>query len=232
MRIGQRLQQHSIHQAENRGVCADAQRQRQHRHHREPRIFPQGARAVAQVLQQRLQPRPSPLIVGRVLNTPALPSSRRADSRARAGDSPRASRSLAAICKWLAISSASASLRCSRSLHGNFMLRSPREPAPEFPRSPANLRPARALRRQLLLARRAQPVHSHTLVVFRASSPPRLGLPLQPVQRRIEPPRIHLQDLPSSHNRQRDSVTVLRPPAQRLQDQQVQVPCSSSMRFW
>ena len=68
MRIRQRLQQHSIYQAENCGIRADSQSQCEHRNHREPGIFSQSARAITQVLQQSFEPRPAPLIVGYVLN--------------------------------------------------------------------------------------------------------------------------------------------------------------------
>jgi hypothetical protein len=51
LRKGQRLQQHGVHDAENGGVRADADRERQHRDNREARVPPQRAYGIAQVVQ-------------------------------------------------------------------------------------------------------------------------------------------------------------------------------------
>src|SRR5262249_18280498 len=53
--IGQRAQQHAIYHAEDRRVHANAQRQRQNRQQREPRIAAQYARAKPYVLPDRFE---------------------------------------------------------------------------------------------------------------------------------------------------------------------------------
>ncbi len=52
LRVGKRTEQQILHHAEDRRICANAQRQSQHRHNREPGILRQRANAVADVLHQ------------------------------------------------------------------------------------------------------------------------------------------------------------------------------------
>ena len=52
VRVGQRLQQQSVDEAEDGGVGADAERERQQRHGRESRAPRQGSHGISQVLQQ------------------------------------------------------------------------------------------------------------------------------------------------------------------------------------
>ena len=56
--VGQRPQQHAVHDAEDRGVRPDPERERQYDGHGEGRRLPQAAQAVADVLHQALE-RPS-----------------------------------------------------------------------------------------------------------------------------------------------------------------------------
>ena len=58
--IGKRLQQHSIHHAENRRVRPNPQRQRQNRRRRKSRILPQHPRPKFQIPDKILQPPPPP----------------------------------------------------------------------------------------------------------------------------------------------------------------------------
>ena len=68
LRVRQWIQKHAVDDREQRGIHADAQRQRQNRDRRKARRLAQRARAITQILQQILQPRPRPLIVRHVLN--------------------------------------------------------------------------------------------------------------------------------------------------------------------
>ena len=52
----QRPKQHRVHDAENRCVCADAQRERENRHSRESGILPQHSQPESQILKKRFQP--------------------------------------------------------------------------------------------------------------------------------------------------------------------------------
>ena len=61
--VGQGLQQHRVDHAEDRGVGADAERQRQHRHGREGGIARQREQRVAQIARQVLEPGPPGLVV-------------------------------------------------------------------------------------------------------------------------------------------------------------------------
>ena len=54
-RVGKRREQNAVHQAEDRGVGADAERQREHGDGREARAAPQHARAEAQVLREGVE---------------------------------------------------------------------------------------------------------------------------------------------------------------------------------
>ncbi|HEV2448303.1 MAG TPA: hypothetical protein VGS58_20365 [Candidatus Sulfopaludibacter sp.] len=57
MRIGKRAQEHAFHQAEDGGVCPDAQRQRQHCHQRKSARAPQLASGIKKIAAQvREQP--------------------------------------------------------------------------------------------------------------------------------------------------------------------------------
>ena len=64
MRIGERPQKDAVHQAEDGGVRANTERQREDGDRRKSRIAPQQACAVAQVLNQVFDPGPDPLIAG------------------------------------------------------------------------------------------------------------------------------------------------------------------------
>ena len=64
--VGQRLQQHAADHAENRGVGADAERQRDDDHRGERRAVTQGAQRVVQVGGQVFDPRQSPPVVHRL----------------------------------------------------------------------------------------------------------------------------------------------------------------------
>src|SRR4030095_4065815 len=48
----ERAQQHGVHNAEDRAVCADAERERKHSDERKSRLLQQHSRAIAQVLPQ------------------------------------------------------------------------------------------------------------------------------------------------------------------------------------
>src|SRR6266480_4853193 len=88
------------------------------------------------------------------------------------------------------------------------------------------LRPFRAFSCQLLLSCRRQLVKLCPLLVL-GDSPFRFDpfLFFQPVQRRIERTRIHLQQLAGAiPDRHANPITMLRPPLQGLQNQQVQRP--------
>src|SRR5437762_7398052 len=88
------------------------------------------------------------------------------------------------------------------------------------------LRSLRAFSCQLLLSRGRQLVKLCSLLVL-GDSPFRFDpfLFFQPVQRRIERTRIHLQQLAGAiPDRHADPITMLRPPLQGLQNQQVQRP--------
>ena len=61
-RIGQGPQQDGVYHAEDGGVGADAQRQREHGHRGESRVSAQLAKPVAQVLNQCLHHGPTPLL--------------------------------------------------------------------------------------------------------------------------------------------------------------------------
>ena len=80
MRVGQRLKQNRIHHAENCGVGADAQRQRQYRDGSEAGVFAQHAKCIARVLQKCLEPgRAAQFAVGLAqLRSPSQPDARRA----------------------------------------------------------------------------------------------------------------------------------------------------------
>ena len=54
IRIRQRTQQHRVDEAEDRGVCADAERQREHGDHREARALAKRAQGVSCVLERAL----------------------------------------------------------------------------------------------------------------------------------------------------------------------------------
>ena len=60
--VRQRRQQNSIDQAENRGIRADAQRQRQHRNYGKARRSSQGASAVTQILRPSFQESHAPRV--------------------------------------------------------------------------------------------------------------------------------------------------------------------------
>src|SRR5579871_854637 len=62
MAIRQRPEEHGIHCAENGSACADPEGQCQYRSHRESGTTAQHARVIADILHQRLQPDPSPLL--------------------------------------------------------------------------------------------------------------------------------------------------------------------------
>src|SRR6266576_1750942 len=88
------------------------------------------------------------------------------------------------------------------------------------------LRPFRAFSCQLLLSRGRQLVKLCSLLIL-GDSPFRFDpfLFFQPVQRWIERTRIHLQQLAGAiPDRHANPITMLRPPLQRLQNQQVQRP--------
>ena len=53
---GQGAHQDRVNQGENRGVCADAQRQRKHRDGGEAAVFRQRPQAVAQVFEKPIHP--------------------------------------------------------------------------------------------------------------------------------------------------------------------------------
>src|SRR5208282_943392 len=57
---GEGVKQYAIYQAENGRVCADAQRQRQNRSHRESRVLEQHAEPVLQILEEIFEPAPTP----------------------------------------------------------------------------------------------------------------------------------------------------------------------------
>ncbi len=57
IRVGQRAQQERAGDAEDRGVRADAQRDREHGGEREPGRLPEGPERVAEVLRERLHGR-------------------------------------------------------------------------------------------------------------------------------------------------------------------------------
>src|SRR5580658_1935197 len=57
---GQRTQHYCVQHAENGGVCADAERQRENRRRCKSRIGSEGSQAVADILDQRLEKRPTP----------------------------------------------------------------------------------------------------------------------------------------------------------------------------
>jgi hypothetical protein len=80
--VGQRPQQRRVHQVEDRRVPADAEGEGQRRGQREAGSTTQGARAIAQVLEQRLEERDPRLIAIRLgdLQRPAEPASRLAAS--------------------------------------------------------------------------------------------------------------------------------------------------------
>src|SRR5690242_4353937 len=87
-----------------------------------------------------------------------------------------------------------------------------------------NLRPARAFGRQLFLALGREPVNPDALLIVR--NLPIRGdpfLPLQPMKRGVERAGVHLKDVSRvSANRLADAIAVLRAPAKRLQDEQVE----------
>src|SRR2546421_8549747 len=68
MNIGQRLQKHAIDDAEDRGVRADAQRERHNGHQGKAGIFTQHARGVAQVLEEFIEPKRAPLVASNFAN--------------------------------------------------------------------------------------------------------------------------------------------------------------------
>src|SRR5262249_46456880 len=53
--IRQRLQQRGIYDAEDRGVCAHTECEREHRHRGETRILPQHAQCKAEILPERFE---------------------------------------------------------------------------------------------------------------------------------------------------------------------------------
>ncbi len=79
---GQRLQQHAVDHAEDRGVGADADRQREKGHGAERRAAPQRAQRVAEVARQAGEPRQPSLVAHGVqrLRDTAGPNPRRARS--------------------------------------------------------------------------------------------------------------------------------------------------------
>src|SRR6185437_3616656 len=142
--------------------------------------------------------------------SPWLPNSRRAFASASAADSPRSMRSRTAMRKWLSISSL---IRRSRLLM-----------AQDSSDRDYRLLPSGALREQLLLAGRGEPVDLYALLVLRL-------LPfrcdpfgaLQTMQRGVERPRIRPQHIArAGADGLADSIAVPRPPLQGLQDQQVE----------
>ena len=54
--VRQRLQQHAVDDAEDRGVGADAETERQHGQHRIARVLQQRARAIPHILDQLVEP--------------------------------------------------------------------------------------------------------------------------------------------------------------------------------
>ena len=73
--IGQRAQENSVYETEDRGVGADAYRQRQHRHHREAGIFQEHPTSKSQVLEQGFKkgkPALGPIVFLSLFNAPQL----------------------------------------------------------------------------------------------------------------------------------------------------------------
>ena len=227
LRIGQRPQQHSIHQAENRGVRADAQRQSQRRNHCEPRIFPQRARGIAQILQQIFQPRPRPLIVRHVLNhacVAQLAPRRRVRLRRRFSARLAVPRRHLQMARDFFIQFVFAPLAVApRKFHAS--LSSPA--GPRIPAIACEICAQRDLSDASFFFPAALSRYTRTRWLFSEvfHSAAINCLPLQPVQRRIQRARIHLQYVARVRaNGQRYPVPVLRSPAQRLQNQQIQRP--------
>jgi hypothetical protein len=80
--VGERPEQHAVHDAEDRGVGADAEREREHDRDREGRRLAQAAQAVADVLRQALERSRAPRVAHLLLR---LVDAAQADARRAAG---------------------------------------------------------------------------------------------------------------------------------------------------
>src|SRR5882672_681808 len=161
---------------------------------------------------------------------PTFPNSRLAARSASLAASPLSTRSFAAISRWDRTSSSSSASRLFRrqkfTSHPPFLLSLPLLWI-QYPRDRiGELRPFGAFLAQLLLAGGRQPVILGALLIF-GGLPFRFDPPLsfQTVQCGIERARVYLQGFAgAAPDGDADTVAVLRPPLQGLQDQQVQRP--------
>ena len=226
-RITERLQDRGVHHGEHRRVRADAEGDGQYGDGRKCGALAQGAEGVADILDEFVEPAPRPHGLHVLLRARhAAERAKRGVSRVRFGHSARDPLFGLEIevCPDLAFD-----LVVSTLLHGR--LRGPTDAGPlhrlEHPRHrPNQLVPSALLDAQLLPSPGRQPVHPHLA--------PAIGLLplrrdaaafLEAVQRRIERPMFHLQDvLGRALDVRGDPVAMERTEQQRPQNQQIEGP--------